>query len=118
MKEVTVRMYRQGLGDCFLLSFPGKEDKPFHMLIDCGALNSKRYTSELMVRVVEHIIGVTDGYIDVIVLTHEHWDHISGFSQAATLFDKPGPGVRSKWVVGAVGPELSENPWRDDVEDL
>src|SRR4051794_40738705 len=36
---VTVRMYRTGLGDCFLLAFPkahGDRRDPFTMLIDCG----------------------------------------------------------------------------------
>jgi hypothetical protein len=33
----TVRMYRIGHGDCFLLAFPGEtEDKPVYVLIDCG----------------------------------------------------------------------------------
>src|SRR5687768_12553836 len=37
--KIRVRMYRQGLGDCFLLTFfTGRE--PVHMLIDCGTLGS------------------------------------------------------------------------------
>ena len=33
----TVRMYRTGHGDCFLLAFAGQtEDKPVYVLIDCG----------------------------------------------------------------------------------
>ena len=35
-KGLALRMYRQGLGDCFLLAFPGKGSEPVHMLIDCG----------------------------------------------------------------------------------
>ena len=34
---VTVRMYRIGHGDCFLLAFSGDaEDRPVYVLIDCG----------------------------------------------------------------------------------
>ena len=34
---VTVRMYRIGHGDCFLLAFAGEAaDKPAYVLIDCG----------------------------------------------------------------------------------
>jgi hypothetical protein len=34
---VTVRMYRTGHGDCFLLAFAGEAaDKPAYVLIDCG----------------------------------------------------------------------------------
>src|SRR5215475_8347067 len=33
----TVRMYRTGHGDCFLLAFAGSsQDKPAYVLIDCG----------------------------------------------------------------------------------
>ena len=36
---VKIRMYRQGLGDCFLLAFPDPAAaRPFYMLIDCGVL--------------------------------------------------------------------------------
>lgn len=85
-KELVIRMYRQGLGDCFLLKFTG-QDKPFNLLIDCGALVSKHYDKELMKRVVTDIQKVTNGKLDVLVVTHEHWDHISGFMDAKELFD-------------------------------
>src|SRR5205814_10221079 len=51
---VTVRMYRQGLGDCFLLAFPtGQAGQAFYTLIDCGVIfgtqnpRSEEHTSEL-----------------------------------------------------------------------
>jgi len=34
--SVTVRMYRHGLGDCFLLTLPKNDGSPFHIMIDCG----------------------------------------------------------------------------------
>ena len=33
---VTIRMYRIGHGDCFLLALPGEDNDPFYILIDCG----------------------------------------------------------------------------------
>jgi hypothetical protein len=111
--KVNVRMYRQGLGDCFLLSFDVGRSRPFHMLIDCGALKSKHYPSALMVEVVTHILEVTDGHLDVIVLTHEHWDHISGFKQAETLFND-----KDRCKVGEVWTAWTEDPKRDDVAIL
>jgi hypothetical protein len=51
--RVRVRMYRdQGLGDCFLLTFPRKDRAPFNLLIDCGALQQNKGE---MVKLVEHI---------------------------------------------------------------
>lgn len=107
---VTIRMYRQGLGDCFLLTFDREDQPPFHILIDCGALNSKHYDVNLMIRVVEHIRHVTGGTLHVIVLTHEHWDHISGFNQAEELFRQFE--VRNVWTA------WTEDPGRSDVANL
>lgn len=86
-RAVTVRMYRQGLGDCFLLTFP-RRPRPCHVLVDCGALNSKHYDAELMRTVVADIKEATGGRLDAVAVTHEHWDHISGFhqTQAQALF--------------------------------
>jgi hypothetical protein len=33
-----VRMYRQGLGDCFLITLPRKNAKPYYIMIDCGVI--------------------------------------------------------------------------------
>ena len=86
-RELTIRMYNQGLGDCFLLTFPGDE-KPFYILIDCGALDSKHYDKDKIIAVVKDIKEQTGGRLDAVVATHEHWDHISGFSQAKEVFDE------------------------------
>jgi hypothetical protein len=86
-REVTIRMYRQGLGDCFLLTFP-RTRKPCHMLIDCGALVSRHYDARLMKKVVADIEARTKGHVDVVVGTHEHWDHISGFLDAENEFKR------------------------------
>lgn len=84
MAEVRVRMYRYGLGDCFLLTFPGVK-REVHVLIDCGVLKGTPDATEEMQRRVAHIRKTTGG-IDVLVVTHEHWDHVSGFLQAANEF--------------------------------
>jgi metallo-beta-lactamase superfamily protein len=85
--EVAVRMYRQGLGDCFLLTFPGKE-RPVYILIDCGVMLGTKEQAEKMWAVAEDIHATTDGRLDVVVATHEHWDHLSGFVQAKEVFEK------------------------------
>jgi hypothetical protein len=86
-KEVTIRMYRGFLGDCFLLTFP-REVRPFHMLIDFGALLSKHYGDPLMQAVARDIKETTEGHLDIAAATHEHWDHVSGFYQAQEIFDE------------------------------
>src|SRR3569833_1336024 len=82
---VTVRMYCHGLGDCFLLSFPRKGMRPFYMLIDCGVILGTSDSRSLMKKVVSSIAQVTTE-LDVLVVTHEHWDHVSGFCDAEEEF--------------------------------
>ena len=86
--RARVRMYRQGLGDCFLITIPRGGAPPFYMLIDCGVILGTHDARDIMTRVVQDIIAATDGRIDVLAATHEHWDHVSGFGQAKELFQK------------------------------
>src|SRR5262249_8286429 len=72
--RLTVRMYRQGLGDCFLLGFPGGG----HMVIDCGTIGAQP-PSVAMDAVLADIRKSTGDELDAVVATHEHDDHVSGF---------------------------------------
>jgi predicted metallo-beta-lactamase superfamily hydrolase len=87
IEKVKIRMYRQGLGDCFLLTFNDAENKAFNMLIDCGVLSKGKTYSDKMKDVAKSIKESTNEKLDVIVATHEHWDHLSGFLQARDVFD-------------------------------
>ncbi len=107
--SVRIRMYRQGLGDCFLLTFQQKGKEDFNMMVDCGLLQGTSNGTEIMKQVVgnvESTLTVTrkiDGeekkWLDVVVLTHEHADHISGFDQAQDVFNRIHFGeVWAGWV--------------------
>jgi hypothetical protein len=77
-------MYRQGLGDCFLLTFnPGGEEK--HVLIDCGTLGSK-YTDVKLPDVIAEIDKTTNGHLHLVVGTHQHQDHLSGMLKLSDQF--------------------------------
>jgi beta-lactamase superfamily II metal-dependent hydrolase len=90
-RRARVRMYRVGLGDCFLLtSYQGK--KPQHMLIDCGMFAGSRLDpaaaeKDVQLQVVNDIASETGGHLDVVVVTHEHMDHVSIFNSAKSVFD-------------------------------
>ncbi|MCW0234357.1 MAG: MBL fold metallo-hydrolase [Ferrovibrio sp.] len=85
---IRIRMYRQGVGDCFLLRFPRKDQTDFSIMIDCGVHTSQSGGSAKIREIVQDILDETGGHIDVIVATHEHDDHISGFRQARELFEQ------------------------------
>lgn len=109
MNSVRVRMYRQGLGDCFLLTFP-KDRGESHMLIDCGVLTGTGDAQGQMRKVPQNILETTKGRLDALVVTHEHWDHISGFLQAEEIFNKLR--VSEVWLA------WTEDPKDDLAEEL
>lgn len=79
---VAIRMYRIGHGDCFLLAFDGK-DRPVFVLIDCGYKpGSPGFVHTLPNDVVADIKRVTNSNIDVVVITHEHQDHVNAITRA------------------------------------
>ncbi len=95
--HATVRMYRQGLGDCFLITIPRAEGRPFRIMIDCGVILGTADASVKMQAVMQSILDSTTDrdkppFVDLLVATHQHWDHLSGFIQAKDLFDKLGVG--------------------------
>lgn len=85
--KVRIRMYRKWLGDCFLLTFRNGNDDS-HIMIDCGALTGTPEGKQKITQAVEDIISETGGQLSALVVTHEHWDHVSGFLDAIDSFKK------------------------------
>ena len=83
---IKIRMYNTGsVGDCFLILFEKKGVVSFKMMIDCGGIKT---TSALVTPCVEDIFRTCDGQIDLLLVTHQHEDHLSGFNLARPVFDK------------------------------
>jgi hypothetical protein len=90
--RARVRMYRHGLGDCFLLTFPRKQGAPFQALIDCGALARDKEDMKKLVKEIRDHVRESNGneekaWLDAVIGTHEHRDHLSGFNQAREIFN-------------------------------
>jgi hypothetical protein len=78
-------MYKIGTGDCFVLKFTTGTKRKFVMLIDCGSCEGdKNRFNEF----VAEIGGFVDQHIDLLVVTHEHLDHIIGFARGQEEFKK------------------------------
>ncbi len=101
---ITVRMYNVGFGDCFLLLIPGGE-RTAKVLVDCGSHflgPGPRPIGEVARQVVADITEDGVARIDLVVATHRHQDHVSGFASAA-------------WQDVEVGEVWM--PWTEDPED-
>src|SRR6266849_778860 len=81
--RARVRMYRHGLGDCFLVTLPRQDGSNYFIMIDCGVVLGTPDANTKMAAVVADIVATTGGHVDVLAATHGHWDPISGFVQAA-----------------------------------
>ncbi|HEX9494141.1 MAG TPA: MBL fold metallo-hydrolase [Candidatus Limnocylindria bacterium] len=79
--SISVRMYRVGFGDCFLVSLPTATG-PRYILVDCGVHGKGDIGT--MKDIVADIAAVTNRKLAVVIASHAHQDHISGF-------DKYGP---------------------------
>jgi hypothetical protein len=104
---VRIRFYCQGIGDCHLLRFE-RPQGPFWMLIDCGIHSSVPNGTQKIRDIVDDILSLTKR-LDVIVLTHEHWDHNSGFFSARDKFKQFEVGeIWLGWTENASDPQALE----------
>lgn len=101
LKSVRVRMYRPGLGDCFLITFQ-EEDKVAQMLVDCGVFLGTQNGADRIREIAEDVRAQTNGEIDVVVATHEHWDHLAGFIYAQESFE--AMNIRQVWLAWTEDP--------------
>ncbi|MGY3487900.1 beta-lactamase superfamily II metal-dependent hydrolase [Bradyrhizobium sp. USDA 4011] len=108
--RALIRIYRHGLGDRILVRIPRKNGPMFKLLIDCGVAVAQKQGAEKMQSVMRDILDVTQGSVDALAVTHEHWDHVSGFQQAEELFDK--------LTVGQVWVAWTEDPSDDLAKKL
>ena len=109
-EHVTVRMYQVGFGDCFLVSFAyprplpdGRADR--HVLIDFGSTHAPRHQKLDWPAIARRLAEDCGGKLDVVVVTHRHKDHLSGFANddAAAVIDE-------------LAPTLVVRPWTEDPD--
>lgn len=117
--SVTIRSYQVGFGDCFLLQFHYAGGEVRNVLIDFGSTGvpkvMKTTPSKLMPIVAEKIAehcgrdaeAGKEGKLHVVVASHRHKDHISGF---ATDGSNGGSGK----IIAALRPDVVIQPWTED----
>jgi len=102
--SILIRMYRVGFGDCFLVTL----DDRYHILVDCGVHNKgnvKVGNTSLIDLAFQDIKEVSGGKLDIVIATHAHQDHVSGYGKFAAEFRK-FDRIGEVWM-----------PWTDDPSD-
>jgi beta-lactamase superfamily II metal-dependent hydrolase len=96
---LRVRMYRIGFGDFFLLTVPTKSG-PEHILIDCGVHAGNIGTMD---DCVKDMARETGGKLALVIATHFHADHLSGF--ASNFDDFAEFEVGAVWITNRLDPK-------------
>ncbi len=97
--KLRVRMYRVGFGDFFLITVPTKSG-PQHILIDCGVHAGNIGT---MKDCVQDLVNVTERKLALVIATHYHADHLSGFASNFDEFAKFEVGM--VWITNRLDPD-------------
>ncbi|MDB5000848.1 MAG: hypothetical protein JWR76_1925 [Mucilaginibacter sp.] len=109
--QAKVRMYRMGTGDCFIVKFYAAEKEKFTMMIDCGVW--KRSAAELR-PYMEDLKKHVNGKVDLLIVTHEHVDHVSVFDLCKDVFIKDFE-VKKVWMAWTEDDSLTEiTIWKKD----
>ena len=108
-KSISIRAYQVGFGDCFLMNLDYGAEKR-HVLIDFGttALPPGADSKTHMLEVANDIARQVGKSPLVVVATHRHADHISGFATKA--------GKGSGDVIAALKPKLVIQPWTEQPD--
>jgi hypothetical protein len=104
---VTITSYQVGFGDCFLLTFHYGSG-PLHVLVDFGTKMSSQVGFKVdMLANAKQISKDCGGKLAMVIATHRHYDHISGFT---TRKGAKGPGD----IIRGLSPGLVVQPWTED----
>jgi hypothetical protein len=130
LEAVVIRMYRGILGDCFLIRI--KRGATWqHILIDCGVLQNVASGDTILAKlppevkekvgverlkavqagpalidkIAQDVIATVGKRIDLLVLTHEHFDHFSGFALAEKTFTAADVSIDRLWLAWTENPE-------------
>ncbi len=112
--SVTVRMYRHGFGDCFLLQFYHKDDRVQSILVDCGIKHNTKSSDVPIQEVIDDLKTTLSAgagkrpIIDVLVATHEHWDHVAFFHPTTSPNFFADFEIKQLWLAWTENPEDSE----------
>lgn len=108
-RKISVRMYNVGFGDAFLIRIPDG-DQTRTILLDCGmhsAGGGPFGLSEIVGRIVEDVTQGPNRKLDIVIATHRHQDHVSGF--ANDVWDSVEVGeVWMPWTENSADPRANE----------
>ena len=99
--KVFIRMYCLGTGDCFVYKFFKGRTHVYTMMVDCGSCSGER--SEFLPYVTD-LLKYVDNHINLLVITHEHNDHVNGFAKCKNEFASSTLRIDEAWMAWTEDP--------------
>lgn len=107
MRDLEIHAYNVGFGDAILIRIPvegGGENDYRKVLIDCGnSLTKEGGNDDNLLLAMEAIHALTDGVLDLYIMTHEHMDHVQGLQLLKKRSNKVFSANRV-WMTGSSQP--------------
>jgi len=99
--QIHIRMYNVGFGDSFLLRIPASGGER-RVLVDCGfhSQGKGKYSDKQLVEQIK--ADLAGEPLDVVIATHRHQDHISGFGET-DLWEKVA--ISEVWLPFTANPQ-------------
>ena len=119
--KLLIRAFDVEVGDCIYVRIPnatitGADAADFHMLIDCGTKGAASIV-ESAVQQLEALLPLRDGgrrWLDLLVVTHEHEDHIKGFDPASFA----NIDIGNIWMSAAMDPDHPQSTETHELRAL
>lgn len=115
MSKIThaeVRMYRLGTGDCFAIKLFADAETIFKIMIDAGTWSG---SGDHLTPYIQDLKTYLDNYADVLIITHEHKDHVHAFDACEELFTDAEFNVGEIWMGWTENDRTGKvKDWKDD----
>lgn len=93
--HVEIRMYKMGTGDCFAMKLLAGTKTVFKIMVDAGTWQGDK---EKLTPYINNLKDYFKGFVDVLVVTHEHKDHVHAFDVCRDIFTGDGFEVGEIWM--------------------
>ena len=90
---------------CLLIRLPKDNGGDYWIMIDCGVILGTPDSTQKMQAVVKDVLATTGGHLDLLLATHEHWDHLSGFYLARDIFNELKGKANQVWFAWTEDPK-------------